>query len=77
MELDSSCWPTKEAAPGPPKSPPSCRLLLPDTLAALYGFEAQETCPLVTDLSHMELFSVLWTLERAEISWVSYILSWG
>lgn len=58
MELDSSCWPTNEAAPGPPKSPPSWHLLLPDILTALCGLKAQETCPLVTDLSHMELFSV-------------------
>lgn len=74
MKPDASCWPTSEAALGPPKSPwlstPSSRIHI-----ALWGLEAQEAQALVIDLSHTELFLVLWTLERAETSWVSYFLS--
>lgn len=61
MALGSSCWPSNETVLGLPVFPGG-PLLVPDILIALCSLEAQEACPLMTDLSHMELFLVLWTL---------------
>lgn len=76
MELESSCRPASETAPRP-QSLPRLSTPLPDILAVLCGQEAQEIGTLVIDLSYKELFLVLWTLERPEVSWISYFLSCG